>query len=221
MPQTIALTYDDAPSNNTEALLDILRDAGANATFFVSGNTNAKGQIDKTPEWIAAVKRMDAEGHQIASHTWSHPDLDQLSSEDRQLEMRKNERAIANILNKYPTYMRPPYMRCSNETGCLNDMKTLGYHVVMNSVDSNDWMHPRNLTDMIKTFELGLNQTTPDDGNMLLMQHERFVTSALNLTRHALTTVAQRGWKGRVPSTPAHARHSLTFDSRHGCRLSG
>ncbi|KAI1611827.1 chitin deacetylase [Exophiala viscosa] len=194
MPQTLALTYDDGPSNNTQELLDILMSAGANATFFVSGNTNGKGAIDRTPEWVSAIKRMDAEGHQIGSHTWSHPDLNNLSSEDRGVAMRKNERAIANILNKYPTYMRPPYENCNSESGCLTDMNNLGYHVVAHSLDSQDWANPDNLSAMVDTFDSGLGQALPN-GSMLLMQHERFSVSAINLTRYILMDITQRGWK--------------------------
>jgi hypothetical protein len=45
-------------------------------------------------------------------------------------QMIKNEMAFRNVLNFIPTYMRPPYDTCTNESGCLTDMTTLGYHVV-------------------------------------------------------------------------------------------
>jgi peptidoglycan/xylan/chitin deacetylase (PgdA/CDA1 family) len=45
------------------------------------------------------------EGHQVASHTWDHPDLTTLSSAARRDEMYQNEAAFANILGLFPTYM--------------------------------------------------------------------------------------------------------------------
>lgn len=196
VPKTIALTYDDGPSENTEELLDILQIAGAKATFFISGNTNGKGEIDMTVQWTRAIKRMDDAGHQIASHGWSHPDFDNTTSQARKDDMVKNERALANIVNKYPTYMRPPYSRCSPQTGCLDDMGALGYHVIKFSVDSSDYAHPEDLTAMINTFEQGWQATDPDNGNLLLVQHDTIHESAIELTKHILDQVSQRGWKG-------------------------
>ncbi|EXJ91022.1 hypothetical protein A1O1_04129 [Capronia coronata CBS 617.96] len=195
MPRVIALTYDDGPSENTKELLDILEEAGAKATFFVSGNNNGKGEIDLTPTWTDTIKRMAQEGHQIASHTWSHADLDKASWESRRLEMLKNERALANILNVYPTYMRPPYLRCSNQTECLGDMRGLGYHVISYSFDSTDWMHKDNLTSMTAAFDRVLQTVEVNEGRMLLIQHDTIRASAIDLTRHVLKRVSQRGWR--------------------------
>lgn len=53
------------------------------------------------------------EGHQIASHTWSHPDLCNITSAQRKDEMYKNEMAIRNVVGVIPTYMRPPFSSCT------------------------------------------------------------------------------------------------------------
>ena len=124
------MTFDDGPSKNTLGLLDLLRDNDAKATFFIGANNNHKGEIDITDRWVQAIKRMDFEGHQVASHGWSHPHLDATPSKQRKEEMYKTERALANILGKYPIYMRAPYIECSEETDCLKDMHDLGYHIV-------------------------------------------------------------------------------------------
>lgn len=129
-PGTIALTYDDGPSEYTLALLDLLDANGAYATFFIVGNNRYEGEIDTNDQSVEAIRRMAVEGHQVGSHTWSHLNLDLLTSDERREEMYKNERALANIIGKYPTYMRPPYIACSQETGCLMDMTDLGYHVI-------------------------------------------------------------------------------------------
>lgn len=63
MPSTI-LTFDDGPGPSTAALLDVLRDAGQVATFFVLG-----------PHAQAAhglLQRMLDEGHRLGNHTWNH-----------------------------------------------------------------------------------------------------------------------------------------------------
>lgn len=58
------LTFDDGPSSQTLALLDILEEHDVPATFFLLG-TNA----EKHPEWVSAIA--DA-GHTIANHSYSH-----------------------------------------------------------------------------------------------------------------------------------------------------
>ena len=51
--------------------------------------------------------------HQLASHTWSHADLCNITSAQRKDEMYKNEMALRNIVGVIPTYMRPPYSSCN------------------------------------------------------------------------------------------------------------
>lgn len=64
-PRCIALTFDDGPDPvYTPKLLDLLREKGVKATFFVVGK-----RADQHPE---IVRRAWAEGHLIANHTWSH-----------------------------------------------------------------------------------------------------------------------------------------------------
>jgi peptidoglycan-N-acetylglucosamine deacetylase len=64
----VALTFDDGPDPiDTPRLLDILREKNVKATFFVVGK-----RADRYPE---IVRRAWDEGHLIANHTWSHPNL--------------------------------------------------------------------------------------------------------------------------------------------------
>jgi peptidoglycan/xylan/chitin deacetylase (PgdA/CDA1 family) len=59
-----ALTFDDGPGPSTGEVLDVLGREGVRATFFVLGR-----QVDRHPE---IVRRMAAEGHQVASHGYDH-----------------------------------------------------------------------------------------------------------------------------------------------------
>jgi peptidoglycan/xylan/chitin deacetylase (PgdA/CDA1 family) len=192
VPGTVAITYDDGPSDYTDGLLDILKKAEAKATFFVNGVTNGRGEIDQKDKWIHILRRMDTEGHQVASHSWSHFDLDKLDSRQRRDEMFKNERAIANILGKYPTYMRAPYINC--DSACLRDMKDLRYKVVEWNVDSTDAEHPTDLEDMKGAVDAAFAKA-PDTGEVLLIQHDTLSTSALQLTRHILSKIKEKRWK--------------------------
>jgi peptidoglycan/xylan/chitin deacetylase (PgdA/CDA1 family) len=137
-PGTVAMTYDDGPYIYTNDVLDQFAAYGFKATFFITGINIGKGAIDdETTPWPAMVRRMIAEGHQVASHTWSHQNLDQITKEQRYDQMVKNEMAISNIIGKFPTYMRPPYSACSAASGCPDDMEDLGYVVSYFDLDTD------------------------------------------------------------------------------------
>ena len=130
-PGMIALTYDDGPYEYTNDLLDILKNYKAKATFFITGVNIGKGRIDDPSKpWPAVIRRMHQEGHKIGSHTWSHQDLSTLTHGEQMDQMIKNEMAFRNILGFWPTYMRPPYVSCTIDSGCESLMKELGYHIV-------------------------------------------------------------------------------------------
>ncbi len=130
----LALTYDDGPHPaNTPRLLDILKARNVRATFFVVGpNAKAYPQI---------VRRMIAEGHEVANHTWTHSDLTKLSTEKVRWEMTSTKDAIVAACGVAPKVYRPPY-------GATNSgLRTLirsefGYPTIMWSVDPLDWKRP-------------------------------------------------------------------------------
>jgi peptidoglycan/xylan/chitin deacetylase (PgdA/CDA1 family) len=134
-PGTIAITYDDGPYIYTNDVLDQFASYHMKATFFITGNNLGKGAIDdaSTP-WPAVIQRMIAEGHQVASHTWSHQDLSAITQQQRFDQMVHNEMALRNIIQKFPTYMRPPYSSCTE--ACQADLLTLGYVVTYFNLDT-------------------------------------------------------------------------------------
>ena len=95
-----------------------------------------KGEIDNsTLEWPGLIKRMYNEGHQIASHTWSHADLCAITSAQRKDEMWKLEMAVRNIVGVVPTYMRPPYSSCTAGEWFLHSLSLRVLFLLVRSVD--------------------------------------------------------------------------------------
>jgi hypothetical protein len=135
-PGTLAITYDDGPYIYTNDILDQFASYGMRATFFITGNNLGKGAIDdsSTP-WPAVIRRMTSEGHQVASHTWSHQDLSVITPQQRLNELIYNEMAFRNVIGAFPTYMRPPYLSCSE--ACQQDLSDLGYVIVYPDLDTN------------------------------------------------------------------------------------
>ncbi|RFU78362.1 polysaccharide deacetylase [Trichoderma arundinaceum] len=139
-PGTIALTFDDGPWKYTEELLDVLEEYGVKATFFLTGRNLGKGAInDPATDWPRLIHRMKADGHQIASHTWSHQRLPKLSKTLLRQQMIYNEIAIADILGFFPTYMRPPYSASNEDVDKW--LADLGYHVTYFDLDTEGYLH--------------------------------------------------------------------------------
>ncbi|KAK6843034.1 chitin deacetylase [Apiospora arundinis] len=195
---TVALTYDDGPSGYTNDLLDLLAKYSAKATFFMTGVNNNKGQIDDpaTP-FPAVIRRMHADKHQLASHTWSHADLSAITSSQRRDEMVKLEMAMRNIVGFVPTYMRPPYSSCTAESGCEKDLESLGYHVVYFDLDTQDYLHTaadqiQTSKDIVTKFFQGKQSAAFD---ALSIGHDIHFQTVYNLTEFMLSTVSKQGYK--------------------------
>jgi peptidoglycan/xylan/chitin deacetylase (PgdA/CDA1 family) len=97
----IALSFDDGPSPWTPPMLDLLAEHRARATFFVLG-ANVPGRED-------ILRRALAEGHELGLHTWSHPNLTELSDDLIREEMSKTKAEIERAVGVSCRLWRPPY----------------------------------------------------------------------------------------------------------------
>ncbi|MHA5053151.1 polysaccharide deacetylase family protein [Streptomyces sp. SD15] len=129
----IALTFDAGPSEHSAELLDILKEKKVPATFFLLG----KRHIEKYPE---LVKRMAAEGHEVASHTWDHKILTSLKPEEIREELERPNQEIERLTGQRPTLMRPPQGRTNDTVHKI--CRELGLAEVLWSVTAKDYkMH--------------------------------------------------------------------------------
>ncbi|KAF2019070.1 carbohydrate esterase family 4 protein [Aaosphaeria arxii CBS 175.79] len=198
VPGTVAITYDDGPYIYTNGVLDQFKAYGAKATFFITGINIGKGAIDDaSTAWPAVIRRMEAEGHQIASHTWSHQDLSAITKEQRYDQMVKNEMAFKNIIGKFPTYMRPPYSSCTAASGCQQDLKDLGYVVSYFDLDTDDYNNitPALIQNAKNRVSTALQGKTPTNDDFLAIAHDIHQQTAQNLTGYMLEQFTQKGFK--------------------------
>jgi peptidoglycan/xylan/chitin deacetylase (PgdA/CDA1 family) len=130
----IALTFDDGPNDTlTPRLLDLLAARHLKATFFVVGQ-NAADHPD-------ILRRAVREGHEIANHSWSHPNLGKMSDEAVRRELQKTDDAISAAIGKRPTLMRPPYGSITaHQKRWIHD--EFGYRIIIWDVDPLDWKRP-------------------------------------------------------------------------------
>ncbi|CAI6256713.1 unnamed protein product [Periconia digitata] len=198
-PGTVAITYDDGPYIYTDGVLDLFAQYNMKATFFITGNNLGKGPIDDaaTP-WPAVITRMMNEGHQVASHTWSHQDLSAITHDQRVEQMVNNEMALRNILQKFPTYMRPPYSSCTAASGCEQDMKDLGYVVVYFDIDTTDYLNttPDKIQNAKDVFAGYIQNSNPTTDTFLSIEHDIHQQTAQNLTVYMLQMLQDKGYRG-------------------------
>jgi peptidoglycan/xylan/chitin deacetylase (PgdA/CDA1 family) len=130
----IAITFDDGPSEKlTPKLLDLLAAQHIKATFFVIGQNAAA--------YPAILKRIVREGHEIGNHSWSHPSFAKLSDESVRRELRKTDDAIAAVVGRRPTLLRPPYGSITpRQKRWIYD--EFGYQTILWDVDPLDWKRP-------------------------------------------------------------------------------
>ena len=127
--KVIALTFDDGPGPYTAHLLDILDQYGAKATFFLIGS-KVSGQA-------SVVRSIQARGHQLGNHSWSHPELPKLSVDQIAGEIDRTNEAIRQATGVKPTILRPPYGAANGVV--LEQLRARGMSSILWSVDTRDW----------------------------------------------------------------------------------
>ncbi|KAG8358191.1 hypothetical protein FVEN_g3920 [Fusarium venenatum] len=229
----IALTYDDGPYTYTEDLLDLLQRYNVKATFYITGRNLGKGAInDPATPWPGLIRRMARDGHQIASHTWSHQRLTTLSRSKFWNQMIFNEIAFANILGYFPTYMRPPYSASNATTDAW--LGELGYHVTYFNLDTEGYLHdsPNTIDTSKQIWDTTVEGKSPASNKWLHIEHDPVYQSVYNLTEYMLKSLVRNNFRGvtvgeclqdpkencghELCDVPADYERTLRFSTRRG-----
>lgn len=126
----VALTFDDGPHKTyTKQLLDGLKKRDVSVTFFMLGQSAASN--------LDLVQRAYDEGHEIASHSYSHPNLNTLGYSSVQSQLSRTAAVLDKVCGKGTGYIvRPPYGNANSTV--LSAMNALA---IIWSVDTNDWKY--------------------------------------------------------------------------------
>ncbi len=141
-PNQVALSFDDGPDPEwTPKILDILKRYNVRATFLMIG--------EEAQNSVGVMQRVYREGHEIGNHTFTHPDISEISSTALDLQLNATERLFGSKLGVQPLYFRPPYSidqepDTNDQAAPVEHIQALGYVIVGNKIDTNDWdEHPR------------------------------------------------------------------------------
>lgn len=127
------LTFDGAPDpRGTDNILEKLAEHGIAATFFMEGS-----RVDKNPE---AARRVQAAGHAIGNHSYSHPDFTALSMEAREQEVFRAQSALERHLGLKTKLLRPPFGKI--DQNAVQHFETLGFKIVLWDYSIRDWDGP-------------------------------------------------------------------------------
>ncbi|MGQ9881263.1 MAG: glycosyltransferase [Armatimonadota bacterium] len=133
----LAITFDDGPSDPyTEQILDVLKHFGVKATFFMIG--------ENAEHHPGLLRRIWADGHEIGSHTFTHPNMGAVSTRRANLELNATQRVVQSILGRSTRLFRPPYNADAEPTS-VEEVRPIilasqmDYLTIGESIDPQDW----------------------------------------------------------------------------------
>lgn len=171
----VALTFDDGPFTKvTNRIIDVLLEYEAGATFFVVGS--------RLEMYSDTLKRLYENGFEVASHTWSHKNLNKLTEKQITKEITRTLDGLKKYIPVENVLLRPPY-GSANET-----VRGLAKTALINwSLDSGDWKS----RDSEKIIEHVLD--TVQDGDIILM-HDLYECTA-EAVEYLVPELIERGYR--------------------------
>jgi peptidoglycan/xylan/chitin deacetylase (PgdA/CDA1 family)/spore germination protein YaaH/GT2 family glycosyltransferase len=139
-PHMVALTFDDGPDAVwTPPILDILKAAHVPATFFVIG--------ENAMMHPGLLRRIVAQGSEIGNHSYTHPNMAQVSGRGVSLELNSTQRLVEAYTGRAMRLFRAPYFgdaepTTADEIGPALEAQKRGYVNVGLHVDPGDWTRP-------------------------------------------------------------------------------
>jgi len=141
-PHRVSITFDDGPDPVwTPKILDILKQYNVKAAFLVIGES-AQDNVD-------VLRRIYREGHEIGNHTFTHPDISEISPRQLDVQLNLTQRLLASKLGVNTIYFRPPYSidqepDTNDQAEPVDRVQKLGYIILGDKIDTDDWdIHPR------------------------------------------------------------------------------
>jgi cellulose synthase/poly-beta-1,6-N-acetylglucosamine synthase-like glycosyltransferase/peptidoglycan/xylan/chitin deacetylase (PgdA/CDA1 family)/spore germination protein YaaH len=219
-PKQVAISFDDGPDPKwTPKILDILRNKGVKGTFMMIGYEAQKN--------VGLMKRVLREGHEIGNHTYSHPDISDISNRQLDIETKLTERLFASKLGVQPLYFRPPYdideePDTDDQAAPVVRIQHDGYTIIGSKMDTNDWNEnprktPAEITESILD-QLEIMKVKPQFRGSIILMHDgggdRSATVAAlpmlidALRAHGYTIVPVSALMGK---TTAQVMPELTF----------
>jgi cellulose synthase/poly-beta-1,6-N-acetylglucosamine synthase-like glycosyltransferase/peptidoglycan/xylan/chitin deacetylase (PgdA/CDA1 family)/spore germination protein YaaH len=170
VPGKLALTFDDGPSAEwSPKILDILKEKGVHATFFIIGENGAANP--------RIVQRMLAEGHDLGNHTFTHPNIGEIPDSVAGIELNATQRLIEALTGRSTRLFRPPYFgdaepSTAQEIAPMAVAERLGYLTVGLKVDPDDWQAKMTPDEMVNIVVRQATNPDPDRRGQIILLHD-------------------------------------------------
>ncbi|CAG7850665.1 SubName: Full=Related to deacetylase {ECO:0000313/EMBL:CCA68305.1} [Serendipita indica DSM 11827] len=129
-----AYTWDDGPYTAHRDINSAFNRNNGKTTFFMNGDN---WSCIYNEDNVQAIRQSFEQGHMLASHTWSHAHLTQLSDAQIDYEIQRLDEAFVKIVGVIPKFLRPPYGDIDERTASYIQQKH-GKTIVLWSDDSGD-----------------------------------------------------------------------------------
>jgi peptidoglycan/xylan/chitin deacetylase (PgdA/CDA1 family) len=183
----VALTFDDGPHpQGTPAVLDVLRERGATATFFLAGE-----QVTRHPTLAAEIV---AAGHRVELHCYRHRNLLRLSQREFLEDAERARAVIEEASGQAIADYRPPYGIFSAAT--LRAVRRRGWRPVLWSRWGKDWKRSATAASIARRSSAGIRA-----GDIVLLHDADYYSARGSWVRTAaalpliLTELESRGLK--------------------------
>ncbi len=198
-PKKLALTFDDGPDPKwTPKILDVLKKYDVHAAFMVIG--------EAAQDHVGLLRRYLREGHEIGNHTFTHPNIAEISDRQLKLELNLTERLFGAELGIQPLYFRPPYS--IDQEPDTNDqaqpawlVQQAGYTVIGDKIDTDDWDErthktPQQIVDRVLQ-QIEAMKDRPDFRGSVILMHDGGGDRSATLAALPLliTTMRARGYE--------------------------
>lgn len=184
----VVLTFDDGPDPTfTPKILDILKEYNVKASFFIVGENGATN-----PDIIERIYR---EGHELGNHTFTHPNVADISAQRTKMEFNTTQRLVQELTGHSMIMFRPPYV-ADAEPSSPNELLPIlraqeqGYTMIGELIDPSDWERPT--SDVI----LKRIMTELPNGNIILLHDaggDR--TNTVKALPKIIETLQSKGYK--------------------------
>jgi peptidoglycan-N-acetylglucosamine deacetylase len=198
-PHELAITFDDGPDPTwTPKILAVLKKYNVHATFMVIGE-EALDHPELLQDYYNA-------GMEVGNHTFTHPDISEISDFQLRSELNLTERLFAAKIGVQPLFFRPPYSidqepDTNDQAAPAYRIQQMGYTIIGDKIDTDDWNeHPRKspqeITDSVLKQLQDMKANSWQRGSIILMHdgggNRSATVAALPLL---ITTLRARGYK--------------------------
>ncbi len=174
----IAISFDCAWGvDYTDKLLDIMAKNDVRCTFFA-----VQFWVEKYPEY---VEKIVAAGHEMGTHSRTHPYMSKLTKEEMVSELTTSSQAIEKLTGEKVLLFRPPYGDYNNLL--IDTCKELSLYPIQWDVDSLDWKN-------LSATELALRVVNGAKNGSIILCHNNGLHTAEALPL-VFSTLQNRGYK--------------------------